>query len=95
MLLVSIKLCHWHFPSSQATVRPPVQKAKSPAPQPPGASTAPKLGPKGTGMTRVWNLYIHMPILCGQSDLCVTQEKVALLFLLAFYSPAASGFPVA
>ncbi|XP_029008709.1 coiled-coil and C2 domain-containing protein 1A [Betta splendens] len=32
--------------AAKAAVRPPVQKAKSPAPQPPGGSTAPKLGPK-------------------------------------------------
>lgn len=28
-------------------MRPPAQKAKSPAPQPPGGSSAPKLGAKG------------------------------------------------
>ncbi|XP_041837868.1 coiled-coil and C2 domain-containing protein 1A isoform X2 [Melanotaenia boesemani] len=32
--------------AAKPAVRPPAQKAKSPAPQPPGGSSAPKLGPK-------------------------------------------------
>uniref|UniRef100_A0A7N6BPP4 Coiled-coil and C2 domain-containing protein 1B n=1 Tax=Anabas testudineus TaxID=64144 RepID=A0A7N6BPP4_ANATE len=60
-----------------AAVHPTVQKAKSPAPQAPGGSSASKLGPKGMfGVIGV--------CMCTRTPTykCVTQGRVSLLFLL-------------
>lgn len=80
-----------YFTSSQAAVRPPIQKAKSPAPQPPGGSTAPKLGPKGMVGARVCvHTRVHL-----RTKLLVLHKAEYYFFFSCPCSPAASGFPVA
>lgn len=78
------------FPSSQAAVRPPVQKAKSPAPQAPGGSSAPKLGPKG--MFGGWLPCAHLRTYVFE---CYTRQSFTSFSPNCPCSPAASGFPVA
>lgn len=91
-----------YFLSPQPAVRPPTQKAKSPAPQAPGGSSAPKLGSKGAFQSVGLWMCMYMPTCphartkCARKSVCYTTRQSFTSFSLNYpCSPAASGFTVA
>lgn len=85
---------------SQPAVRPPAQKAKSPAPQAPGGSSALKLGPKGVFWVLLC-LYLHTSLHACTHKMCLTKCSSGTCRCVTSFSlnypcsSAASWFPVA
>lgn len=76
-------------------MRPPAQKAKSPAPQAPAGASASKLGPKGVFTECVWVGFkwdIYLPSYTYTRGVSLNNNLFPLNYPC---SPAATGFPVA